>query len=51
MKYIIRWSQLQGPTTDDLKEFWQDLANAVVTLVVLFGSIAWLVWAIFPHRV
>jgi hypothetical protein len=41
MKYMIRWAQLQGPTTSDRTELRHDLANAIVTFVVLFGTVAW----------
>ena len=44
-KNTIRWKQLQFPTTDDVKAFWHDLANVLVTFAVLFDSIAWIIWA------
>jgi hypothetical protein len=46
VKYAIRWSQLQGPSTDDLKMFWDDLANAVAFLAAVAVTLAWLMGAL-----
>jgi hypothetical protein len=44
-KHSLRWRQLQAQSNDR----WEaDVVHAVVELLVLFGLVAGLVWALFP---